>query len=208
MTFGIWLTFLLAACLVSLSPGAGAINTMNSGMTHGVRATLPTILGLQLGYAIQILVVAVGLGALLASSTTAFLVIKWIGVAYLVWLGIQKWRTSGAVAIQGRAESAPHRQFWQAALVNLTNPKATVFLVALFPQFIAMGEPAASHVGQLLVMGVTLLGVDVLVMGGYAVLASQFKAFITSASRMRIVNRVFGSFFILAAGVLALYRRA
>ncbi|WP_242495591.1 LysE family transporter [Salinicola tamaricis] len=71
MTFGIWLTFLLAACLVSLSPGAGAINTMNSGMTHGVRATLPTILGLQLGYAIQILVVAVGLGALLASSTAA-----------------------------------------------------------------------------------------------------------------------------------------
>ena len=206
MTFGVWLTFLLAACLVSLSPGAGAINTMNSGMTRGIRATLPTILGLQLGYAIQILVVAVGLGAVLASSTTAFLVIKWIGVAYLVWLGIQKWRTSGAISTQRGAHRTPHRQFWQSALVNLTNPKATVFLVALFPQFLSAGEPG-SHATQLLVMGATLLGVDILVMGGYAALASQFKAFITSAARMRLINRVFGSFFILAAGVLALYRR-
>lgn len=207
MFFGVWLTFLMAAFFISISPGAGAISTMNSGMRHGVRASLPTIMGLQLGYGVQILVVAVGLGALLASSTTAFSLVKWVGIAYLLWLGIQKWRSHDALQLEQGQSLSPKQQFWQSALVNLTNPKASVFLVALFPQFLSSKSPA-SYEWQLLVMGATLIVVDILVMLCYATLASQFKKFINSPERMRWMNRVFGSFFILAALMLASYKKS
>lgn len=207
MSFGVWLTFLMASFMVSISPGAGAINTMNSGMTHGVRSTFPTILGLQFGYGIQIFIVAIGLGAVLASSTSAFLIIKWLGVAYLIWLGIQKWRSSDSLDEIRSEDGAQKKRFLKSVLVNLTNPKATVFLVALFPQFLSHSN-ASSYEFQLLLMGGTLLFVDVVVMFFYAVLASQFKKIVTSKSRVKLMNRIFGSFFIFAAFVLAAYKKS
>lgn len=206
MTLGVWLTFLMASFFVSISPGAGAINTMNSGINNGVKSALPTILGLQLGYGIQILAVAIGVGAVLASSTTIFSLIKWMGVAYLIWLGVQKWRSPGSLGNINNDENTKKKQFWQSALVNLTNPKATVFLVALFPQFLSSSS-TSSYLYQLLLMGGTLLAVDIIVMLCYAILASQLKRFINSTSSMKIMNRIFGSFFILAAIVLAAYKK-
>ena len=91
MTFELWLTFFIASLLISISPGPGAINTLSSGLRYGVRNSLPAILGLQLGYGAQIVVAGIGLGALLAASTTAFNVVKWFGIGYLVWLGYKKW---------------------------------------------------------------------------------------------------------------------
>lgn len=206
MTLTLWLTFLVAAVLISLSPGAGAVNTMSNGLKYGVRRSLPAILGLQLGYGAQILLVGAGLGALVASSTTALLVIKWLGVAYLVWMGVQKWREPVHIAnTTGSAVVSHRQQFWQAALVNLTNPKATVFLIALFPQFLVADAP---HGPQLLTMGITLIAVDCLVMLGYALLASQLFRFLTTPSRQRQMNRLFGSLFVTAAVALASFKRA
>lgn len=207
MSIGLWLTFLMAAFLISISPGAGAISTMNSGIRHGVKASLPTIMGLQLGYAVQILVVAVGLGALLTSSALAFLTIKWVGIAYLLWLGVQKWRSTDALHVTGSNSLTAKQQFCQSALVNLTNPKATVFLVALFPQFLS-NYNASSYALQLCVMGATLILADVVVMFCYAALASQFKGWVNSPVRMQRMNRFFGSFFIVAALMLALYKKS
>lgn len=206
MTLTLWLTFVIAAILISVSPGAGTVNTMSNGLRYGVRRSLPAILGLQLGYGIQILLVGAGLGAMLASSALALTVIKWLGVAYLIWMGVQKWREPVA-DIAGRENTAPsHRQqFWQAALVNLTNPKATVFLLALFPQFLVADAP---HGPQLLTMGLTLIIVDCLVMLGYALLASQLFRFLTTPARQRQMNRLFGSLFVTAAVALASFRRA
>ncbi len=206
MSLGVWLTFLMASFLVSISPGAGAINTMNSGINDGVKSAFPTILGLQLGYGIQILAVAIGIGAVLASSTTIFSFIKWMGVAYLIWLGVQKWRSPGSLGNINSEENTKKKQFWQSAFVNLTNPKATVFLVALFPQFLS-NSSTSSYMLQLLLMGGTLLAVDIIVMFCYAALASQLKRFVNSTSRMKLMNRAFGSFFILAAIMLAAYKK-
>ena len=86
MTVELWLTFFIASLVISISPGPGAINTLSSGLRYGVRNSLPAILGLQLGYGAQIVVVGIGLGALLAASTTAFNIVKWFGIGYLVWL--------------------------------------------------------------------------------------------------------------------------
>lgn len=206
MTLTLWLTFLIAAVLISLSPGAGAVNTMSNGVRFGVKRSLPAILGLQLGYGAQIVLVGAGLGALVASSATLLTVIKWIGVAYLIWLGIQKWREPVlAVDENEEPDISPRRQFWNAALVNVTNPKATVFLIALFPQFLVAEAP---HGPQLVTMGTTLILVDCLVMLGYGLLASQLLRFMTTPRRQRQMNRLFGGLFVTAAVALASFKRA
>jgi homoserine/homoserine lactone efflux protein len=200
----IWFGFFLASVLISISPGAGAVNTMSNGMRYGVRDSLPAILGLQLGYGAQILLVGIGLGAILASSNLAFNLVKWMGVIYLVWLGYSKW-TQPPLAIEeaDNDRDSGQRRFWQAAFVNLTNPKATVFLLALFPQFIDIHAPQASQFG---VMGSTLILVDIAVMVGYATLASELSRWMKSERHQRWQNRIFGSMFVGAAALMATYR--
>lgn len=206
MTLTVWLTFLVAALLISVSPGAGAVNSMSSGLRYGVLKSLPTIAGQQFGYGVQIVLVGAGLGAIVASSNTALTLIKWVGVVYLIWLGIQKWRQPPVAAARNDLSGFSNRQqFWNGTLVNLTNPKATIFLIALFPQFLTAGVP---HGQQLATMGVTLIVVDILVMVGYALLASQLFRFMTTPYRQRQMNRVFGGLFVTAAVALASFKRA
>jgi homoserine/homoserine lactone efflux protein len=200
----IWFAFLIASILISISPGSGAINTMSNGMRYGVRRTMPAILGLQLGYGAQILIVGVGLGALIASSDTAFSIIKWLGVGYLAWLGYRKWvQHPLQLNVANPVNESGNSRFWQAALVNLTNPKATVFLMALFPQFLDLQAPRAA---QFSVMGSTLILVDILVMIGYATLASGLARWMKSERHQQMQNRLFGSLFIVAAALMAGFR--
>jgi homoserine/homoserine lactone efflux protein len=201
----LWLAYLIACIVISLSPGAGAVNTMSNGMVYGVRHSLPAIMGLQLGYGAQFIIVGVGLGALLASSTTLFDVIKWLGVLYLVWLGIQKWRQpSLQITSDSRCSLDYRKRFWQATLVNLTNPKATVFLVALLPQFLDLSQP---QLPQFTIMTITGLSVDIVVMLGYATLATTLARWWKEERHQRRINRVFAGMFILAAGLMASYQR-
>jgi homoserine/homoserine lactone efflux protein len=200
-----WLAFLLAAFIISVSPGVGAVNTMSNGLQYGVRRTLPSILGLQLGYGIQIAVVGIGLGALLASSTLAFEIVKWVGVLYLVWLGYKKWTQPPlSMDTSSKRHESVKKQFLTAAFVNLTNPKATVFLLALFPQFIDIR--ADTQLIQTVVMGGTLIMADIIVMLGYASLASQLSRWMKSERHQVIQNRIFGGMFIGAATLMAGYR--
>ena len=94
MTLAVWLGFLLAAILIAVTPGPGAVISMSTGMRHGYLAALTAILGLQAAILLHLMIVALGLGALLAASETAFALVKFVGAAYLVWLGIQKWRAA------------------------------------------------------------------------------------------------------------------
>ena len=207
MTFEVWLAFLLASLLISISPGAGVVNTMSNGLRYGVKASLPAIFGLQLGYGLQIIIVGIGLGALLASSALAFDIVKWLGVAYLMWLGYQKW-TQRPLTIDQIQQGRENRkkQFWQAAFVNLTNPKATVFLLALFPQFIDT-QTAVQSV-QYIVMGSTLLLCDIVVMPGYASSASQLSRWMKSERHQILLNRIFGGMFVGVVTLMATYRHA
>ncbi len=201
MTMELMLAFLVAAIILSVSPGAGAVNTMSNGLRYGVRRTVPAILGLQLGLAAQILIVGMGLGALLSSSALAFVVLKWLGVGYLLWLGIQKWREAPTLLASAEAQNgAPWQRFWAAALVNLLNPKSTIFLLAFLPQFL---QPALPQEPQFLTMGLILLSVDTLVMLGYASLAASLKGWFQNPARQKLQNRVFGGMFIAAGSALA-----
>ena len=205
MTLDWWLTYLLTTSILSLSPGSGAINTMSTGISHGYLGAVASIAGLQLGLSIHIVLVGIGLGALISSSLLAFEILKWLGAAYLIWLGICQWRSAGAIDLSALASSMPRRRlFKRAILVNLTNPKSIVFLAALFPQFIIAHQPQAA---QYMVLGVTTVVVDIIVMIGYATLATRITGWVKAPKQMQLLNRIFGSLFMLVGVLLASARK-
>ncbi|QLY71662.1 homoserine/homoserine lactone efflux protein [Citrobacter freundii] len=206
MTFEWWFAYLLTSIVLSLSPGSGAINTMTTAISHGYRGAAASIAGLQTGLGIHIVLVGVGLGTLFSRSVIAFEVLKWAGAAYLIWLGIQQWRAAGAIDLNTIANTQSRsRLFKRAVFVNLTNPKSIVFLAALFPQFIMPQEP---QLMQYVVLGVTTIVVDIIVMIGYATLATRIVGWIKGPKQMKALNKVFGSLFMLIGALLASARHA
>jgi homoserine/homoserine lactone efflux protein len=150
----------------------------------------------------------VGLGALVAASSTAFAVVKWAGVAYLVWLGIQQWRAPARplAALQDSARQVPVRDMvLRGWMINAVNPKGTVFLLAVVPQFMDLGQPLW---GQYLVIGLTLGFTDLVVMAGYTALAARVLSALKSPAHMRAMNRVFGGLFVAAGGLLSVFKRS
>lgn len=181
---------------------------MSAGLNHGFVRGYFTTFGLVLGIWTQILVVGVGLGALVAASSTAFLVVKWAGVAYLVWLGIAQWRAL-AVPLAAQAEGVGNvtrrSMVMRAWLINTVNPKGTVFLLAVVPQFLDLHQPLMA---QYLTIAATLAFTDLVVMAGYTALAARVLGALKSESHIRAMNRSFGSLFVLAGTLLAFFKRA
>lgn len=208
MRLEVWLAFIGAAIAISVSPGAGAIQSMATGLSHGLRRGIWNVAGLQIGLMLQLVVVAVGLGAAVAKSVLAFTVIKWIGVFYLVYLAIQQWRTRTddlgddvSVDVGGGRLSLVVRGF----LVNATNPKGLVFLLAVLPQFV---EPSAPLLPQYLTIALTMVVVDVAVMCTYTGMAAQLMGWLRTPRQQTLLNRTFAGFFAGAAVVLSLVRRS
>ena len=195
MDWHVWLAYFLAAWLIALSPGSGAVLSMSHGLQYGVRQTTATIVGLQIGLAFILLVAGAGVGALLLASTTAFMVVKVLGAGYLIWLGVKHWRApvdgaaSDAAAPSEPAGLSVRQRLLRGALTNATNPKGIVFMVAVLPQFIDPNKPLAL---QLAILLVTTLAVDSVVMHGYAFLASRLRALMQSVRARQTQNRVFG----------------
>jgi homoserine/homoserine lactone efflux protein len=207
MELSIWLTFFAASWAISISPGPGAIAAMSAGLNHGFRYGYVTIIGLILGIWSQLIIVGVGLGALVNTSATAFAVVKWFGVAYLVWLGIQQWRAPARpmVALADAKEVVSQRQLvLRAWMINVVNPKGTVFLLAVVPQFIDLSQPLLP---QYVAIGATLAFTDMVVMAGYTALAARVLGALKEPSHIRAMNRTFGSLFVLAGSALALFKR-
>lgn len=201
MDYHVWFAYVVTAIVFSLAPGSGTVNSISNGLSYGTRKSLAAIAGLQIGLAIHIVLVGAGIGALVAQSALAFSVIKWVGVVYLIWLGIQKWRDTESVSAKAANESRSAGQLLRSAvLINLTNPKSIVFLVALFPQFI---DPAGDQFQQLMILGVTTVAIDSVVMLGYTSLASQMGRYIRSDRVMGRINKVFGSMFVGCGALLA-----
>ncbi|AUI87282.1 homoserine/homoserine lactone efflux protein [Vibrio azureus] len=197
----VWLAYLATAIIFSLAPGSGMVNSVSNGLAYGMRRSLSAIVGLQIGLAIHILLVGAGIGVLVAQSATLFNILKWLGAAYLLWLGIQKWRTSSTLeSVQIEKSVSSRALFYKAILINLTNPKSIVFLVALFPQFI---DPYTNQMTQLLILGFTTVIIDGVVMLGYTFLASQIGGVVRSEKIMSRMNKVFGSMFIGCGALLA-----
>ena len=207
MQFELWLAFIGASIAISVSPGAGAIQSMATGLAYGLRRGYWSITGLQIGLMMQLVAVAVGLGAAVAQSVVAFTVIKWIGVVYLIYLAVRQWRSAPfeldeqvTVDTGGGRWSLLVRGF----LVNVTNPKGLVFLLAVLPQFVV---PTAPLLPQYLAIGATMVVVDLVVMGAYTGLAARLLGWLRTPRQQRLMNRTFSGLFAAAAVVLSLVRR-
>jgi homoserine/homoserine lactone efflux protein len=208
MALSTWLAFFAACWAISISPGAGAVAAMSAGLNHGFRRGYFTTFGLILGIWTQVLIVGVGLGALVAASNTAFAVVKWAGVAYLIYLGIAQWRAPAQplAAMADDGALLPRRSMViKGWMINAINPKGTVFLLAVVPQFIQPTEPLLP---QYIIIAATLGFTDLVVMAGYTALASRVLGALKSPAHMRALNRVFGGFFVLAGSLLAMFKRA
>ena len=209
MELSTWLAFFAASWAISISPGAGAVAAMSAGLNHGFRRGYFTTFGLVLGIWLQVVVVSLGLGALVATSSTAFLVVKWLGVAYLVFLGIQQWRapaTPMAAKTEAGAALVTRRSMvLRAIMINAVNPKGTVFLLAVVPQFLDLHTSLLPQYG---VIAATLGFTDMVVMAGYTALAAHVLSALRSTKQILIMNRTFGSLFIAAGALLATFKRS
>jgi homoserine/homoserine lactone efflux protein len=210
MDWHVWLAYCVAAWVIALSPGSGAVLSMSHGLSYGVRHTTPTIVGLQIGLAVVLLVAGAGIGAVLLASATAFTVVKVVGAVYLLWLGWRQWRAPLAAAadrldVNAAAPMLSVRQrVLRGALTNMTNPKGIVFMVAVLPQFI---DPARPLWLQLLVLLLTTVTVDMVVMHGYAWLAASLQGLLRSVRAQRAQNRVFGGVLMAMGASLFLVKR-
>ncbi|KQP14235.1 homoserine/homoserine lactone efflux protein [Pseudorhodoferax sp. Leaf267] len=209
MELNVWLAYCVAAWVIALSPGSGAVLSMSHGLSYGVRSTTATIVGLQIGLAVTLLVAGAGIGALLMASSVAFTVVKVLGALYLLWLGWCQWRApvqeQAAGAVVAEATLSVRQRMLRGALTNMTNPKGIVFMVAVLPQFI---DPARPLWLQLLILLATTVVADVVVMHGYAWLASRLQGLLRSARARRSQNRVFGGVLMAMGASLFLVKRA
>ncbi len=152
-----WLAFLVASLLFIQVPGPSLLFTIGRALTVGRRDALLSVVGNGVGLLAQVACVALGLGAVVATSATAYLAVKVLGAAYVVWLGVQaiRHRADARLAMEdplrpAAAGADPWRSVWTGAMVGVTNPKSIVFFAAFLPQFIDAGAPAAP---QLLLLG-------------------------------------------------------
>jgi homoserine/homoserine lactone efflux protein len=212
MELQVWMAYFVASWAIALSPGSGAVLSMTHGLAYGVKKTGATIAGLQLGLSVILLVAGVGVGALLLASATAFTVVKFAGAGYLIWLGLRQWRARDGVvpeadqAVPARGgEPSARERFTIGFFTNVTNPKGIVFMVAVLPQFI---DPQRVLWLQLLILLLTTIVVDLIVMHGYAFLASRAQRWLATARARRAQNRVFGGVLMAMGASLLLVKRA
>ncbi|RCS57113.1 LysE family transporter [Parvibium lacunae] len=212
MTLDLWLPYFFACWVIALSPGNGAVISMNHGLNYGLRQTSITILGLQAGLLLIMALAMAGVGTLLLASEMAFSTVKWIGAGYLFYIGWQQWRQASR---QPQAESSAagdkqilgaRQRFLYGFLTNATNPKGIVFMVAVLPQFI---DPNAPQLNQFICMALTMTTVDLIVMHGYALLAAHLQRWFKSSAAQKIQQRFFGGVLMVAGiGVLCFKRSA
>ena len=203
MSYQLWLGFMVACWVISVSPGAGAIASMSSGLNYGFRRGYWNALGLQLALLVQIGIVAAGAGVVFATSPWAFLAIKWFGVGYLLYLAYLQWRAPvQSIQIQQEQPTkSAAKLVLSGFLVNMSNPKAIVFLLAVLPQFLDLSRPQLS---QYLIMALTMITIDLMVMAGYTGLAAKVLRLLRSPRQQKIMNRSFATLFAGAALLLSL----
>lgn len=210
MTFATWFTFFIAACIIAISPGSGAILSMSHGLSYGVKKTSATVLGLQVGLMMVLAIAGAGVGSLLLASEIAFNIVKVIGALYLIYLGIMQWRARGVpseLPQAGRSGSAVPsfgRRVLIGFLTNATNPKGIIFMVAVLPQFISR---EAALLPQLLILGVTMCTIDLIVMHSYAFAAASMQRYFKDADAMKKQNRFFGGVLMAVGTALFFVKR-
>ena len=201
MELSAWLAFCGAAAVLVLIPGPTILLVIGQSLGGGLRNALPLAAGVALGDLVAMVLSLAGLGAVLAASATLFAALKWVGAAYLIWLGITMWRAP--VAAEAPPPLPPGRAMRQAFVVTALNPKGIVFFVAFVPQFI---DPARGFVVQAAILVVTFVSIAACNALAYALLAGRLSGAVRRPSVRRILNRLGGTVLVGAGLAVALRR--
>lgn len=199
MSLDTWFVFLLASIGLSLSPGPNGLLALTHGAMHGTRKTTWTILGGAVGFTGIIALCMFGIGALIKASVTWLVILKWVGGMYLVWLGIQVWRSPAIDLTFGPAASRPKRRslFRQGFLAAGTNPKGLLFFSAFLPQFI---DPQRGLMEQFIVVAATFAATEVLTEFGLAGTAHRVRPWLARVGKR--FNHACGGIFIVIGAAL------
>jgi homoserine/homoserine lactone efflux protein len=206
MDLSVWIPYFIATIILSLSPGPGVFSSISSGLHHGFRLGLWNGVGMQVANVLMVIVVALGLGTILLASEALFTAVKWLGVIYLVYLGIVTWRAAPRRFEEERDDNAhtPREVFMRGFWVNATNPKGIIFFAAILPQFIDVARP---QLVQYAIFAGTTFAVDLVIMMGYTALAAKVLRLMRDPKQLRWVNRGIGGAFVAAGVALASFRR-
>ena len=201
-----WFAFAAASTVLLLIPGPTVLLVISYALSHGRRVGLATVAGVALGDFTAMTASMLGIGALLATSAALFTALKWLGAAYLVWLGIKLWRAPvGDAALVAAPETRPARIFAHAWLVTALNPKSIVFFVAFLPQFLVADAPLLP---QMAIFEATFLVLAAANAFAYGWLAVAARRVIRRPAAQRAVNRTGGAALIGAGLLTAFWRRA
>jgi homoserine/homoserine lactone efflux protein len=201
MTSETWTLYVATVLALMSTPGPSQLLMLSNSTTHGFKRSLATACGDLTANFLQMLAAGFGLAAVIAASANALSIIKWLGVAYLIWLGVRMIRKASATASPryGTGTTAPLKTLWlQGFLTSAANPKAVVFFAALFPQFI---DPAAPFAHQFAILSATYILMDGAFLSVYGSSASWIASRFKGNSKIWI-ERAGGAFMILAAVLL------
>ena len=209
MTMNTWLLYTAAVLVLTITPGPAVLMCLTQGASQGVRRTFFAALGNITAVLAVMALSAVSVGAALATSQALFDAIKWLGVAYLLYLGTSSLRAGASnfvlPAAQGAACSTRLALYTKGLLVGASNPKALLFFTAFFPQFI---NPSQPQLPQFVVLGATFVVFELGFLMGYAGFAAQLSPWLAAPGRARWFNRITGGLFVAAAALLANVQRA
>ena len=202
MTIELYITYVLACALIAIVPGPTVTVIIANSLKHGTRAGLLNVAGTQLGLALMMAILIVGLSSVIAAMGWLFDWLRLAGAAYLVWIGWKLIRSPDKLASTEAAPPPRGGFLLQGFLVLMSNPKALLWFGAFIPQFV---NPQGNYVAQITLLGLTAMAVAVLSDGGYAVLTGRAGAHL-SRNRVRLVSRLSGGFLIGGGIWLALSR--
>ena len=202
MSLEFYLAYVFACFVVVIVPGPTVTLIVANSMTYGSRAGLINIAGTQLGLAVMMLIVLLGLASLIETMGVWFDWVRMAGAAYLVWLGIRLLMSPGAIGDPARTKRPRMGFFWQGFLVLMSNPKALLVFGAFIPQFV---DAKGNYVGQVVLLGVTAMVVACIFDSAYAILAGRARE-VLSPPRVRLISRLSGGFLIGGGVWLALAR--
>jgi len=198
MTFETWAAFAAASSVLLVIPGPTVLLVVSYALGQGWRTALPMAIGVALGDFTAMTLSMLGLGALLAASATLFTILKWVGAAYLIYLGIKLWRAGGVLDAAPRTDAvSAAKMLGHAWLVTALNPKSITFFVAFLPAFL---DPKADFLTQMLVFETTFLVLAFANAFGYALVASRARRLASNPRAIGVVNKVGGGL-LVGAGV-------
>jgi len=206
MNFNLWLSFVGTVLIIGVTPGPSVLLASANSINHGAKKTIGTIIGDLSANTLQIILSSLGLASIVIASGEVFGLIKWAGVAYLIYMGIVKIVTKPITGEFNKSakESGFFKLYSEGFLMSASNPKAIVFFAALFPLFI---EPNLAFVPQVTILGITYLVIDGICLLIYVNFASRLKTYLEDKEKIHLQNRIIGALLIFSGLMLSTIKR-